>query len=256
MISTLKFKPLLFRLSKTGGRSQGRISSYHRGGGSARHHRLVNFNHPSLLPYPFFFLRAEHDPARNLPILLVAYSSGFLAFILKTFGVTLSTTAGFFERPFFPAPGFLFPLATLPLGATAHSLPLHPRSTAQLVRSAGCSARVVKQERGRTLIKLPSGELRFLPSNGVAVYGGLDRTRSTALLKAGQSRWLGIRPTVRGVAMNPVDHPHGGGQGKTSGGRPSVDPWGAYTKGKKTRKGYKTQNFKKKSSLYIFKRRS
>lgn len=240
----MSLRPLLFRLVKTGGRSHGRITSHHRGGGSSRHYRLVGFNHPSLLPFPLYPFRVERDPTRSAPLLLVGWSSGFLGYVLKPVGLGVGSVVGFLPAGFLPKPGCSFPIRNFPTGSSVYSV-------GWAVRSAGCSARLLRHSNRFSLLRLPSGELRLLPSTTVGSYGVVDnpRHRFRSLQKAGQSRWLGIRPTTRGVAMNPVDHPHGGGQGKTSGGRPSVSPTGRPTKGGRTRPR------RAPSSRYILSRR-
>lgn len=237
-------RSLLFRLAKTGGRSSGRITSYHRGGGSPRHYRVVNFHHPSLLPFPSYSFRVELDPNRSSILLLVGWSSGFMGYILKSVGVAPGSVVGYLPVGFLPKSGFSFPIGSIPTGSSVHSV-------GWAARSAGCFARIVRQTGNFSVLKFPSKEFRLLPRSTVGVYGILDNLRHRFLVsrKAGRSRWLGRRPSTRGVAMNPVDHPHGGGQGKTSGGRPSVSPWGFPTKGGRTRAS------RKPSSVYILSRR-
>ena len=233
---------LLYRLVKTGGRNRtGRISSYHRGGGRARFYRLVELSPRSL----GFILKIVRDPARKVPLFLVGYDNGYLCLHLATFGLRETDFVG--SLPFFLArPGFSFSLNRFPVGSSIHSI-----TPTGLVTSAGSYSSVVRQLPTATALRLPSGEIRLFPSTYTATYGALSerRARFQRFLKAGSARLIGRRPVVRGVAMNPVDHPHGGGQGKTSGGRPSSSPWGVYTK------GYKTRPVRKPSS-YILKKRS
>lgn len=240
----MSFRPLLFRLVKTGGRSRGRITAYHRGGGFPRHYRLAVFNHPSLLPFPLYSFRVERDPVRSAPLLLVGWSSGFIGYILKPIGLGAGSVVGYLSAGFLPKPGCSFPVKNFPTGSSVYSI-------GWAARSAGCSARLIRQSGRFSLLRLPSGELRLLPGSTIGNYGVVDnpRHRFRTLRKAGQARWRGIRPTTRGVAMNPIDHPHGGGQGKTSGGRPSATPAGRPTKGGRTRRS------RSPSSYYILSRR-
>lgn len=237
-----RLRGLSISLRATGGRnSLGRITVHHRGGAVGRFHRLLSRFY-SFGEIPAYVLRSEYDPTRSVSLLLLAYDNGYLTYALPTFGVfpgSIVVSSALFR----PSVGSSFPLGVVPVGSSIHSVESFRGSGSVYVRSAGLSARllrkvVLRNSSPYALLRLPSAALRLVPLSSFATYGKLagGRFRYHTLRKAGQSRLLGFRPSVRGVAMNPVDHPHGGGQGKTSGGRPSVSPWGVLTKGKKTRR--------------------
>lgn len=235
------FKPLLSAQSKTGGRNNaGRITSRHRGGGHKQHYRLIDFRRDKD-NVPATVERLEYDPNRTANIALLLYSDGERRYIIAPRGVS----AGDELRSGSSAPirpGNAMQLRNIPVGSVIHCVELKPGKGAQMVRSAGSSAQLVAREGNYATIRLRSGEMRRVFADCRATLGevGNGEHNLRSLGKAGAKRWRGIRPTVRGVAMNPVDHPHGGGEGKTSGGRHPVSPWGVPTKGYKTRKNKRT----------------
>ena len=235
------FKPLLSAQSKTGGRNNaGRITCRHRGGGHKQHYRLIDFRRDKD-NVPATVERLEYDPNRTANIALLLYSDGERRYIIAPRGVS----AGDELRSGSSAPirpGNAMQLRNIPVGSVIHCVELKPGKGAQMVRSAGSSAQLVAREGNYATIRLRSGEMRRVFADCRATLGevGNGEHNLRSLGKAGAKRWRGIRPTVRGVAMNPVDHPHGGGEGKTSGGRHPVSPWGVPTKGYKTRKNKRT----------------
>ena len=235
------FKPLLSAQSKTGGRNNaGRITSRHRGGGHKQHYRLIDFRRDKD-NVPATVERLEYDPNRTANIALLLYLDGERRYIIAPRGVS----AGDELRSGSSAPirpGNAMQLRNIPVGSVIHCVELKPGKGAQMVRSAGSSAQLVAREGNYATIRLRSGEMRRVLADCRATLGevGNGEHNLRSLGKAGAKRWRGIRPTVRGVAMNPVDHPHGGGEGKTSGGRHPVSPWGVPTKGYKTRKNKRT----------------
>jgi len=235
------FKPLLSAQSKTGGRNNaGRITSRHRGGGHKQHYRLIDFRRDKD-NVPATVERLEYDPNRTANIALLLYSDGERRYIIAPRGVS----AGDELRSGSSAPirpGNAMQLRNIPVGSVIHCVELKPGKGAQMVRSAGSSAQLVAREGNYATIRLRSGEMRRVLVDCRATLGevGNGEHNLRSLGKAGAKRWRGVRPTVRGVAMNPVDHPHGGGEGKTSGGRHPVSPWGVPTKGYKTRKNKRT----------------
>jgi large subunit ribosomal protein L2 len=236
------YEALLRPLPKRGGRNnQGRITTRHQGGGHKRYYRLIDFKRDKD-GIAGRVERIEYDPNRSAHLALVLYADGERRYILAPKHV----------RPGDPiqsgsdAPikaGNSLPLKNIPLGTQVHCLELKPGKGAQLARSAGASVQIVAREGEYVTVRLRSGEMRKVHVNCRATVGevGNDEHNLRKLGKAGVQRWRGIRPTVRGVAQNPVDHPHGGGEGKTSGGRHPVSPWGKPTKGAKTRKNKRTQ---------------
>jgi len=235
------FKPLLSAQSKTGGRNNaGRITSRHRGGGHKQHYRLIDFRRDKD-NVPATVERLEYDPNRTANIALLLYLDGERRYIIAPRGVS----AGDELRSGSSAPirpGNAMQLRNIPVGSVIHCVELKPGKGAQMVRSAGSSAQLVAREGNYATIRLRSGEMRRVLVDCRATLGevGNGEHNLRSLGKAGAKRWRGVRPTVRGVAMNPVDHPHGGGEGKTSGGRHPVSPWGVPTKGYKTRKNKRT----------------
>ncbi len=236
------FEGLLRPLPKRGGRNnQGRVTTRHQGGGHKRYYRVIDFkrNKDGVAGR---VERIEYDPNRSAHLALVLYSDGERRYILAPKRVH----AGDPIQSGSDAPikaGNALPLKNIPLGTQVHCIELKPGKGAQLARSAGASVQIVAREGEYVTVRLRSGEMRKVHVNCRATVGevGNDEHNLRKLGKAGVQRWRGIRPTVRGVAQNPVDHPHGGGEGRTSGGRHPVSPWGKPTKGAKTRKNKRTQ---------------
>jgi large subunit ribosomal protein L2 len=235
------YKPLLTKQSKTGGRNNaGRITSRHRGGGHKQHYRLIDWRRLKD-GIPAVVERLEYDPNRTANVALLKYADGERRYIIAPRGVhagdELMSGSGAPIRS-----GNALALRNIPVGSVIHCVEIKPGKGAQLVRSAGCSCQLVAREGSYATLRLRSGEMRRVLSECRATLGevGNKEHNLRSLGKAGATRWRGVRPTVRGVAMNPVDHPHGGGEGKTSGGRHPVSPWGMPTKGYKTRKNKRT----------------
>jgi large subunit ribosomal protein L2 len=227
--------------SSTGGRNNhGRITSDHRGGGHKRRLRLIDFKRRKF-DVVATVERLEYDPNRSAFIALVKYADGEQSYILAPQRIKAGDQIVSGERVDIK-PGNAMPLANMPVGTIVHNVELKKGRGGQLARSAGTYVQLVGKDAGYAQIKLTSGELRLVPGECLATVGAVSNpdNQNTVIGKAGRSRWLGIRPVVRGVAMNAVDHPHGGGEGRTSGGRHPVTPWGKPTKGKKTRKNKST----------------
>lgn len=243
-------KKLTKALRKTGGRNNhGRITARHRGGGHRRRYRIIDFKR-NKDGVPAKVATIEYDPNRSANIALLYYADGEKRYILSPFGLRVGDTLLSGEK----APlriGNCLLMKDVPTGLFVHNVELEPGRGGQMVRSAGAAAQVMAHDGGFTTLKLPSGEVRLVRSNCKATVGEVGNKSHEQIVsgKAGRSRWLGRRPKVRGVAMNPVDHPMGGGEGKSSGGRHPTTPWGKPTK------GYKTRNKKKKSNVYIVNRR-
>ncbi|MFQ5355304.1 MAG: 50S ribosomal protein L2 [Mariprofundaceae bacterium] len=244
-------KMLTSGLSKSGGRNnKGRITASSRGGGHKRLYRDIDFRRNNF-DIPGTVLRIEYDPNRTAHIALIQFSDGDQRYIISPQGlrpgdVVQSGPASDIRV------GNALPLANIPIGTLLHNIELKQGKGGQMARSAGTSAQLMGKEGARAILKLPSGEFRKVDIRcmaSIGVIGNGDHS-NRKIGRAGSSRWLGIRPSVRGVAMNPVDHPHGGGEGRTSGGRHPVSPWGVPTK------GHKTRNRKKKSSRDIVRRRN
>ncbi|HDZ47981.1 hypothetical protein LCGC14_0149840 [marine sediment metagenome] len=235
------YAPLLEKQSKSGGRNNyGRITTRHVGGGHRQHYRLIDFKRIKD-GIPATVERLEHDPNRSAHIALLKYADGERRYIIAPKGVS----AGDVLESGVNAPikkGNALPLRNVPLGSTVHCIELKPGKGAQIARSAGTSAQLVAREGNYATLRLRSGEMRKVLAECRATLGEVSNSEHSLrqLGKAGAKRWRGVRPTVRGVAMNPVDHPHGGGEGRTSGGRNPVTPWGVPTKGYKTRKNKRT----------------
>ncbi|MBW1709280.1 MAG: 50S ribosomal protein L2 [Deltaproteobacteria bacterium] len=243
-------KSLLRPLSKSGGRNNyGRITSRHRGGGHKRRYRVIDFKR-NKMDVPAKVFSIEYDPNRGARIALLHYADGEKSYILAPQKLNVGDTVISSEKADIK-PGNALPLRTIPLGTLVHNIEMKVGKGGQLARGAGTYAQIMAKEGRYTLLKLPSGELRLVLSNCMATVGQLSNQELNLISigKAGRKRWLGRRPKVRGVVMNPVDHPHGGGEGKSSGGRHPVTPWGVPTK------GYKTRAKKKTSNKYIVKRR-
>jgi len=235
------FRPLLEKQSKTGGRNNaGRISTRHKGGGHKQHYRIIDFKRDKD-SVPARVERLEYDPNRSAHIALLLYADGERRYIIAPRDVTVGTTLVSGTAAPIKA-GNALPLRNIPVGSTVHCVEMKPGKGAQLARSAGASMQLVAREGAYATMRLRSGEVRKIHVDCKATLGEVGNGEHSlrSLGKAGAKRWRGIRPTVRGVAMNPVDHPHGGGEGRTSGGRHPVTPWGVPTKGHKTRANKRT----------------
>lgn len=243
-------KSLTVALRKSGGRNNhGRMTSRNIGGGHKRRYRIIDFKRDKKgIPAKVFSI--EYDPNRTCRIALLHYADGEKRYILAPDGLKVGdkVTSGSGSEIII---GNTLPLSEMPLGSFVHNVELKPGKGGQLGRSAGASLQLMAREGSYAQLKLPSGEVRTVRTDCMATYGvvGNAEQENISLGKAGRSRWMGIRPHVRGVAMNPVDHPMGGGEGKTSGGGHPVSPWGQKSKGLKTRKR------KKESNKHIIKRR-
>lgn len=243
-------KSLTKGLSKKSGRNHfGRITSRRRGGGNKVAYRLIDFKR-NKVDVPAKVATIEYDPNRSARIALLHYADGEKRYILCPVGVSVGDQILAGEKADIK-PGNALPLARIPLGTLVHNIELYPGRGGQLARSAGAYAQVVAKEEKYALLRLPSGEVRKVLTMNIATVGqvGNIEHENVTIGKAGRNRWLGRRPKVRGVAMNPVDHPLGGGEGRSSGGRHPVTPWGKPTK------GYRTRAPKKASSKLIVKRR-
>ncbi len=235
------YAPLVEKKSKSGGRNNnGRITVRHKGGGHKQHYRVVDFKRTKD-GIPAIVERIEHDPNRSAHIALLKYMDGERRYIIAPKGVEVGQEIRSGED----APikvGSTLPIRNIPVGSVIHCVELKPGKGAQIARSAGTSAQLVAREGAYATLRLRSGEMRKVLAECRATLGEVSNSEHSLrqLGKAGASRWRGIRPTVRGVVMNPVDHPHGGGEGRTSGGRHPVTPWGVPTKGHKTRKNKRT----------------
>lgn len=237
------FEPLLEKQAKKSGRNNvGRITVRHRGGGSKQRYRVIDFKRDKD-GIAGRIERIEYDPNRSAHIALLLYTDGERRYIIAPNGVATGTELMSGHEAAIKT-GNCMPLRHIPLGSTVHCVELKPGRGAQLARSAGTSAQLVAREGAYATLRLRSGEMRKVPVDCRATLGEVCNTEHSLgqLGKAGAKRWRGIRPTVRGVAMNPVDHPHGGGEGRTSGGRHPVSPWGMPTKGYKTRTNKRTSN--------------
>ena len=244
-------KSLTLVLKKSGGRNNlGRVTSRHRGGGHKRKYRIIDFKRDKKgIPAKVFSI--EYDPNRSARIALLHYADGEKRYILAPEGLKVGSTV--LSGPGSEInPGNALPLKEIPLGSFVHNVEMKPGKGGQLGRSAGTSLQLLAREGENAQLKLPSGEVRIVKVNCMATYGTVGNAdqENISLGKAGRTRWLGKRPHVRGVAMNPVDHPMGGGEGKTSGGGHPVSPWGQKAKGLKTRR------HKKESNKFIIKRRN
>ena len=238
-------------VSKSGGRNnQGRMTMRRRGGGHKRRYRVIDFKRTKL-GVPGRVAAIEYDPNRSAFIALIVYADGDKRYILAPLGLKVGAEISAGSN----APirvGNALPLANIPLGATVHNVELNPGHGGQLARSAGAEVQLLGRDGGRAQLRLPSGENREVPVQCMATLGQVGNIEHANIVigKAGRSRWLGRRPKVRGVVMNPVDHPHGGGEGRSSGGRHPVTPWGKPTK------GYKTRKRKNQSNQWIIRRRN
>ena len=245
-------KSLLVKHKKTAGRtSYGRITVRHHGGGNKQKYRIIDFKRQKM-EMPATVMTLEYDPNRSANIALIQYEDGVKAYILAPEGLKIgdkvvsSATADI-------KPGNCLPIANIPVGTIIHNIELYPGKGAQLVRSAGVAAQLMAKENGKAQVRLPSGEVRYVRLDCKATIGqvGNQDHSNVQLGKAGRTRHMGIRPTVRGSVMNPCDHPHGGGEGKSPIGRPSpVTPWG------KPAMGYKTRKKNHRTDKQIVKRRN
>ena len=250
-----KAKPersLVETLKKHSGRnSYGRITVRHRGGGNKRKYRVIDFRR-NKLETPAVVQRIEYDPNRSAFIALVKYEDGELRYILAPVGLKVGDTVVSSAEADIK-PGNCLPIANIPVGTVIHNVELQPGAGAQLVRSAGVAAQLLAKEGELAQVRLPSGEVRYVRMNCTAVIGQVGNIdhANVHIGKAGRTRHMGIRPTVRGSVMNPNDHPHGGGEGRAPVGRPGpVTPWG------KPAMGYKTRKTKNRTDRFIIKRRN
>jgi large subunit ribosomal protein L2 len=234
-------KSLTEGLRGHGGRNNmGRVTARRRGGGHKRRYRIVDFKRGKV-DVPAVVERLEYDPNRSAFIALIRYEDGELAYILAPQRLAAGDTviAG---RSVDIKPGNALPMQNIPVGTIIHNVEMKKGKGGQIARSAGTYAQLIGKDQGYAQLRLNSGELRMVRAECMATIGAVSNPdqQNIKIGKAGRSRWLGVRPSVRGVAMNPIDHPHGGGEGKTSGGRHPVTPWGKPTKGKRTRNNKRT----------------
>ncbi|MDA7568231.1 50S ribosomal protein L2 [Emcibacteraceae bacterium] len=229
--------------SKGGRNNTGRITMRRRGGGHKRAYRIIDFKRRKW-DMEATILRLEYDPNRSAFIALIEYADGEKNYILAPQRVSEGDKVIAGEKVDVK-PGNAMPLYSVPVGSIVHNVELKPGKGGQIARAAGGYVQVTGRDRGYVLLRLASGEQRYVRSNCMATIGAVSNpdNQNQKLAKAGRSRWLGKRPSVRGVAMNPVDHPHGGGEGRTSGGRHPVTPWGKPTKGKRTRSNKSTDQY-------------
>lgn len=245
LTTTKPFKPLTEPLKKSGGRnSQGRISIRHRGGGHKRLYRIIDFKRDKI-DIPGNVETIEYDPNRSAFISLVKYQDGERRYILAPMNLKVSQEVVTSTKQVDILPGNAMPLRFIPLGTVIHNIEMRRNKGGQLVRSAGSSAQVLAKEGNYAQIRMPSSEIRKIHLDCYATVGQVSNAdhQNISIGKAGRNRWKGRRPTVRGTAMNPIDHPHGGGEGKAKGGRHPVSPTGIPTKGYKTRRNKRTQSF-------------
>ncbi|MBL8557082.1 MAG: 50S ribosomal protein L2 [Hyphomonadaceae bacterium] len=230
-------KKLTQGLTKSGGRNNaGRVTAFRHGGGHKRTYRIIDFKRRKF-DVPATIERLEYDPNRTAWIALLKYADGELSYIIAPQRVKVGDTVIASEKADVK-PGNAMPLRSIPVGTIIHCIEIKPLKGAQMVRSAGSYAQLVGRDAGYAQLRLTSGEVRMVPDGCMATIGAVSNPDNMNEVwgKAGRSIWLGRKPSVRGVAMNPVDHPHGGGEGKTSGGRHPTTPWGKKTRGPKTRK--------------------
>ncbi|MGA9443827.1 MAG: 50S ribosomal protein L2 [Methyloceanibacter sp.] len=229
-------KPLTEGLNKSGGRNNtGRVSIWHRGGGHKRTYRLVDFKRTKR-GVSATVERLEYDPNRTAFIALIKYEDGELSYILAPQRLAPGDKV-IADEKVDVKPGNAMPLANMPIGTIVHNVEMKQGKGGQMARAAGAYVQLVGRDSGYAILRLNSGETRMVPSACMATVGAVSNpdNSNVSLSKAGRTRWKGRKPVVRGVAMNPIDHPHGGGEGRTSGGRHPVTPWGKSTKGKRTR---------------------
>jgi large subunit ribosomal protein L2 len=245
------YKPLLTPLKKSSGRnSYGKISIRHRGGGHKRAYRIIDFKR-NKINVPGKVETIEYDPNRTTFISLIKYADGERRYILTPLNLKVGQSIVSSDKQVDVLPGNTMPLRFLPLGTIVHNVELRKDKGGQLARAAGASVQILAKEGDYAQLRLPSSEIRMVHLNCRATVGQLSNPdhQNISIGKAGRKRWKGRRPHVRGTAMNPIDHPHGGGEGKAKGGRNPVSPWGQPTKGFKTRRNKRTRQF-------IIKRRS
>ena len=243
-------RSLLTALPKSGGRNNlGRVTTRHRGGGHKRQYRIIDFKRRKD-GVPGKVAAIEYDPNRSAFIALIHYVDGEKAYIIAPQGLKPGMTVMSGKEAEI-APGNVLPLRNIPIGTTICCVEMKPGKGAQLVRTAGSAAQLMARDGERATLRLPSSEMRYVPVDCGAMIGTVSNAdhSNQKLGKAGRKRWIGVRPTVRGVAMNPIDHPHGGGERRSSGGRHPVTPWGKPTK------GYKTRRKKLASNSMIIRRR-
>ncbi|MDC0129772.1 50S ribosomal protein L2 [Gammaproteobacteria bacterium] len=236
-------KALLEKKSKIGGRNNnGRITVRHQGGGHKQHYRIIDFKR-NKFDIPAVVETIEYDPNRSAHLALLKYADGERRYIIAPGKIKVGDPVLSADQTEMK-PGNCMKLLNIPLGTTIHCVEMKPNKGAQIARSAGTSARLIAKEGIYATLRLQSGEMRKILSECRATLGTVSNQENNlrSLGKAGAKRWRGVRPTVRGVAMNPVDHPHGGGEGRTSGGRHPSTPWGIPTKGYKTRKNQRTDD--------------
>jgi len=244
-------KSLVRPIAKSGGRNNlGRITSRFRGGGHKRRYRVIDYRRRDKEGVPAKVASVEYDPNRSANIALLHYADGEKRYIIAPDKVTVGTTIVSGPEAE-PVPGNALPLRFIPVGATVHAVEMLPGKGAQLARSAGTSIQIQGRDGTYVTVRMPSGELRRLHGECYATVGtvGNSEHKNIVIGKAGRKRWMGRKPHQRGRAMNPVDHPHGGGEGRSTGGRPPVSPWGQQAKGLKTR------DKRKGSSRFIVRRR-
>lgn len=242
-------KKLTEGVTKSGGRNNnGRITSRHRGGGHKRLYRIIDFKRTKF-DVSAVVERIEYDPNRSAFIALLKYDDGEQAYIIAPQRLQEGDRVVAAHRADIK-PGNAMPMENMPVGTIIHNVEMKPGRGGQMARAAGTYVQLIGKDSGYAQLRLTSGELRMVPAKCMATVGAVSNSdnKNQNMSKAGRSRWLGKRPKVRGVAMNPVDHPHGGGEGRTSGGRHPVSPWGKPTKGARTRR-------KKKSDDLIMRRR-
>ncbi|PYQ43633.1 MAG: 50S ribosomal protein L2 [Acidobacteria bacterium] len=238
------YKPLVEPLHRSGGRNnRGELTSWWRGGGHKRMYRVIDFKRDKV-GIPAKVAAVEYDPNRSARLALLHYADGEKRYILWPEGLAVGTTVLSGETADI-LPGNALPLRSIPVGTMVHNIELRHGKGGQMVRTAGGQAQLVAKEGDYAQVKMPSGEIRKVAVVCMATVGQLGNIehKNVSFGKAGRKRWLGKRPHNRGVSMNPVDHPHGGGEGKTSGGRHPVTPWGKPTKGAKTRNNKRTSQF-------------
>ncbi|MCB0279773.1 MAG: 50S ribosomal protein L2 [Calditrichaeota bacterium] len=237
-------KSLVEKIKNTGGRNNnGRITTRHRGGGYKKQYRIIDFKR-NKFDVPATVAAIEYDPNRSARIALLHYADGEKRYIIAPNGLKIGQKVMSGESADIKV-GNSLPMAKLPVGTSIHNIEMKPGKGGQIVRSAGASAQLSAKEGDVAIVKLPSGEIRKINLKCYATIGQVGNAdhMNQSLGKAGASRWRGKRPYVRGVAMNPVDHPMGGGEGKTSGGRHPVSPWGQKSKGLKTRRNKRSDDF-------------
>lgn len=238
-------KDLCAPLKRTGGRNvRGKITCRHKGGGHRRRYRLIDFKRTKF-EVPGKVAAIEYDPNRSARIALVKYSDGDKAYILAPGALQVGQTVMSSKSGIDALPGNAMPLKDIPLGTQVHNIELRPGKGGQIVRSAGGSAQIMAKEGKYVTLRLPSSEMRMVLATCMATVGqlGNEQHENVVYGKAGRSRWLGIRPAVRGAAMNPVDHNNGGGEGRAKGGKPPRTPWGKMARGLRTRNNKATDKF-------------